>query len=214
MNWLSFIKNNFTLFVILILAAIILMQRVDIGIPGITKTKPKQVKIDGVKYNVLKHDTITTEIPVYTTVYKPGNTITCTTTVYQPVPENVDTSAILAAYYQLKVYKDTLKIKDTLGYVSVIDSISKNSIVSRKYDAMVKKYIVKEIIVVEKPAVTQVYGGGMIGLQWPNKTLVVGPTAILKTKKDQMYGIQAGVSFNAQPYVAVSSLWKISAKKK
>ena len=206
MNWFSFVKNNFTLVVILILAAIILAQRCNIGTDIINK--PKQIKIDGVKYNVLKHDTITTEIPVYTTLYKPGATITCTTTVYQPVPEHVDTSAILAAYYQLKVYKDTL------GYVSVIDSISKNSIISRKYDAKVKKYIVKEIIVVEKPAVNQVYFGGMLGLQWPNKTLVAGPSVILKTKKDQMYGVQAGMSFNSQPYVGVSSLWKISTKKK
>ena len=212
MNWFTFVKKNYALVIIALLSIIILLQRCNMGVDPVRKLN--QVKIDGVRYNVLKHDTIKTETPVYTTVYKPGKTITCTTTVYQPVPAHIDTNAILAAYYQLHIYKDTLKLKDTLGYVSVIDSISKNSIISRKYNAMVKKYTVKEIIVVEKPAVNQVYFGGMLGLQWPNKTLVAGPTAILKTKKDQMYGVQAGMSFNQQPYVGVSSLWKISTKKK
>ena len=136
MNWFTFVKKYYTLIIIAILVLIIGLQQCN---TDTSSRKLNKVKIDGVSYDVLKHDTVKTEIPVYTTLYKKGSTITVLDTIYQTVPEHVDTNAILSAYYQIRIYRDTLRLRDTLGYVFVLDSISKNSIVGRKYNAMVKK---------------------------------------------------------------------------
>jgi len=210
MIWLSFIKKNYALIIILILTAIIALQQCN---TTENKNSGDIVKIDGKKYEVIKHEIDTEYVKVTQTVVKKGEDIVHDVPVYVNVPVNVDTAAILKDYYAKYCVKDTLKLKDSLGWVSVKDTLYKNKIVYRLWNSDIHKTVIRETTIVKELPKNQLYVGDMIGLQWPNKTLVVGPSIMLKTKKDQLYGVYGGLSFNSAPYVGVSSLWKIYPKK-
>ena len=140
---LSLIKKNFNYLIILALVVIIVMQRSC----STTSNKGKEViKIEGKKYEVIKKEIDTTYIPVTHNVYKTGKDIYHDVPVYINVPENVDTNAILKDYYAVNVYKDTLILKDSLGYISVVDSISNNILLGRIWDAKVNKITIDNTI--------------------------------------------------------------------
>ena len=131
--------------------------------------------------------------------------------MYIDVPANVDTAAILKQYYALQVYKDTLHLKDSLGYIAVIDSISKNSLLGRTWDARINKTTVTNTIYL-KELTNQFYLGGSLGIQKPDD-LMIGGNAILKTKTDKIFGLGFGVNTQLQPYFQGTMLWKLSFKK-
>lgn len=206
---LSLIKKNFNYLIILALVVIIVMQRSCSSTPG----SPKEtIKIDGKKYEVVKKETDTIRVEVAHNVYKQGKDIYHDVPVYVNVPANVDTAAILKEYYAMRVYKDTLKLKDSLGYIAVTDSISKNILLGRTWDAKVNKIQIDNTIYLKEPARNQVYIGGSLGMQKPSY-LTLGGNLILKTKTDHMYGIGAGVNSQLNPYFQGTILWKISLKK-
>src|SRR6056300_104129 len=53
-------------------------------------------------------------------------------TEYDTIPRDIDTVAILKDYYARYFYTDTLTL-DTLGYVVLNDTITKNSILNRSF---------------------------------------------------------------------------------
>lgn len=206
---LSLIKKNFNYLIILALVVIIVMQRSC----STTSNKGKEViKIDGKKYEVIKKEIDTTYIPVTHNVYKTGKDIYHDVPVYINVPENVDTNAILKDYYAVNVYKDTLILKDSLGYISVIDSVSNNILLGRIWDAKVNKITIDNKIYLKELPKNQVYIGGSLGMQKPSN-LTVGGNLLLKTKKDHIYGIGVGVNSELNTYFQGTMLWKISLKK-
>jgi hypothetical protein len=206
---LSLIKKNFNYLVILALVVIIIMQRSCSSTPG----SPKEIiKIDGKKYEVVKRETDTIRVEVAHNVYKKGQDIYHDVPVYIDVPANVDTAAILKEYYAMRVYKDTLQLKDSLGYIAVTDSISKNTLLGRTWDAKVNKTVIDNKIYLKELPKNQVYLGASLGFQKPNDVLF-GGNAILKTKNDHMYGIGLGVNSQLNTYFQGTMLWKISLKK-
>ena len=96
------LKIDIKVILIVILIVIILFMR-DCSSKGITLNsdgKPVQtIKVDGKPYEVIKHTSDTQYITKYTTIYKKGDDITHDSTIYVPIPVNVDT---------LKILKDTL----------------------------------------------------------------------------------------------------------
>ena len=77
------------------------------------------------------HDTLYLELPVPFPVLR--DTIIYRDVVVNPV---VDTLAILGIYNTKKVKTDTLKLE--YGYITIIDTISGNTVVSRKYFSKMK----------------------------------------------------------------------------
>ena len=171
------------------------------------------VKIDGKTYEVIKKVTDTLKIPVVHNVYKKGEDIYHEVPVYVDVivPSNIDTGLILKKFYATHVYKDTLRLKDSLGYVAVTDSISKNVLKSRVWDARVNKVTVTNTIYL-KELVNQWFLGGSVALQRPTQISISG-NAILKTKKDRLYGVGVGINSQLQPFIQGSMLWKFPFKK-
>lgn len=175
------------------------------------------IKIDGKKYQVIKREIDTQYVDKIKIVKKPGEDIYHDTTIYVSVPQQVDTSKILEQYYAKNVYKDTLHLDDSLGYVSVIDTIKENKIHYRTFDSKVREKVINNKIYVKEPPKRQLYIGTYLGVNQSEilKTLNVG--LIYKTKNDRMYHLGAGVinqtPNNLSPVINGGIFWKIRVKQ-
>lgn len=122
----------------------------------------------------------------------------------------VQYDSLLREYFALKVYADTVRL-DTLGYVSVIDSVQKNGIIGRSFHTNYKiptVTVTKTITHYAPPTSALFFGGGVEG----NKTLGVTGAHVgilYKSKKDKIVGLNVGSSIGTQLTYGISSYWKI-----
>jgi len=204
---------------IAVLVVIVLLEYFNPGgvMPG------KTIRIDGKKYEVIKHTIDTVEVEKVKVVTKKGQDIVHEVIEHDTLVKlvDVDTTAILKDYLAKVIYKDTLKLDDGLGIVAVTDTIHKNRILGRTFTANVKERIIKEELIVKEPAKNQVYYGFNGGFNKADVVSHVGAGVILKTKKDKIYQLGAGVANrtvdgtngNLSPYVGAGVYWKIKLKK-
>lgn len=204
---------------IAVLVVIVLLEYFNPGgkMPGRT------VRIDGKKYEVIKHDIDTFEVVKTKVVTKKGADIYHETIVEKEViiPAVVDTAALLKDYYSKVLYKDVLVLPDSLGTVAVTDTISQNKILGRTFDAKVKQREIKETLIVKELPKTQVYYGFNGGFNKTDVVSNIGAGVIIKTKKDKIYQLGAGVANRVtdgtngtlSPYVGAGVYWKIKLKK-
>ena len=204
---------------LVLLIAIVVFQQCG----GNKKGTGEIVKVDGKKYELIKHEIDTVEVVKTKIVTKKGEDIYHETIVEHEVrvPVNVDTNAILKEYYTKVLYKDVLVLPDSLGTVAVTDTISQNKIFGRTFNANVKQRTIKETTIVKELPKNQVYFG--FGGQF-NKVDFIGGLStgvILKTKTDKIYQVNLGVSNSTidgvngefKPYVGAGVYWKIRLKK-
>jgi hypothetical protein len=204
---------------IAVLVVIVLLEYFNPGgkMPGRT------VRIEGKKYEVIKHDIDTFEVVKTKVVTKKGEDIYHETIVEKEVviPAIVDTQALLKDYYSKVLYKDVLVLPDSLGTVAVTDTISQNKIMGRTFDAKVKERTIKETLIVKELPKTQVYYGFNGGFNKADVVSNIGAGVIVKTKKDKIYQLGAGVANRVtdgtngtlSPYVGAGVYWKIKFKK-
>lgn len=120
---------------------------------------------------------------------------------------------LLGKYLALVEFRDTIRL-DTLGYVAILDTINQNYIKGRSVRTNYKIPTITNTITIqhyEKPKAQLYYGFGL-GL---NQTLApVGASGglILKTKKDQLIGVQVGTGIEGGINYGFSSYWKIKLK--
>ena len=93
---------------------------------GNKKTTGEIVKVDGKKYELIKHEIDTVEVVKTKVVTKKGEDIYHETIKEVTIPAIVDTQALLQDYFAKNIYKDTLQLPDSLGTVSLIDTITQN----------------------------------------------------------------------------------------
>jgi hypothetical protein len=192
---------------ILILISIITIQNVGFG------KKPDIIYVDGKPYEVIKWKIDTQEVVKRITITKPGEIIYRDTTIYVEVPKDVDTTQILKNYFAKNVYKDTLIFPDTLGYVSVIDTISKNTIFKRTFDAHVRERIITDTKIVKDPPKIQVFLGGDVQFSKSNFVNSIGTGMMLKDKRDRIYHLGVGVTENnLAPYLRLGYYKKLKIK--
>jgi hypothetical protein len=204
---------------IAVLVVIVLLEYFNPGgkMPGRT------IRIDGKKYEVIKHDIDTFEVVKTKVITKKGSDIYHETIVEKEVviPAVVDTQALLKDYYSKVLYKDVLVLPDSLGTVSVTDTISQNKILGRTFDAKVKERTIKETMIVKELPKTQVYYGFNGGFNKTDVVSNIGAGVIVKTKKDKIYQVGVGVANRVtdgtngalSPYVGAGVYWKIKFKK-
>lgn len=151
---------------------------------------------------------------------KPGKVIHDTTQI--PPQYLADTNytrlkfqydSLLKEFFALKIYADTVRL-DTLGYVSIIDSVQKNGILGRSFHTNYKipTITITQTITHYDPPKAQLYYGFGLDL-----SPTLAPTGahgglILKTKKDQLIGVQVGTGTNGGINYGFSSYWKIKLK--
>ena len=165
--------------------------------------------IDGKPYEVIKHEIDTIDIVKTKTITKQGKDIYHDTTIFVQVPMNVDTMAIIKNYFAKNVYKDTLHLPDSLGYVILLDTISKNTIESRMFTASVKQRTIKETTIVKELPKTKIFWGVGLGFDKTNYIHHVGANLLINTKCDKLYNIGAGVDINKTPFINASIYWKL-----
>jgi hypothetical protein len=170
---------------------------------------PKIKYVAGKPYEVIKHEIDTVDIIKTKVITKQGKDIYHDTTIFVQVPMNVDTLEIIKMYFAKNVYKDTLRLPDSLGYVVLLDTISKNTIESRMFTANVKQRTIKETTIVKELPKTKIFWGVGASFDKVNFVNNIQVNLLLNTKCDKLYNIGAGVDINKTPFVNASIYWKI-----
>ena len=167
------------------IAALIIYVLLQWFNPGGVMPGGRTIRIDGKKYEIIKHEIDTLEVVKTKVVTKKGEDIYHETIVEKEViiPAVIDTAALLKDYYSKVLYKDVLVLPDSLGTVSVIDTISQNKILGRTFNASVKERTIKETMIVKEPARNQVYYGLNAGFNKEDYVSAIGAGLILKTKR-------------------------------
>ena len=163
-----------------------------------------------------KKDPVEPEVIV--TIETKWDTVNVTQTEYVPkwrtkvvtehdtIPQDIDTMSILKDYYAKYHYTDTLTL-DTLGYLVLNDTISKNSVLSRSFTSDISiptTTIIKEIYLNKR----EFYWG--MGVNGGTSQLdYVGGEFMFKNKQRNMYGIGVGVNQDLQPTISGRIYWKI-----
>ena len=206
-------KQNFFLIIILVLISVIVIQQCtsDSG-----SDKPI-IKVDGKKYELLSQKIDTVIVDRWKTKYVKGEDIYHETIVEKenkveiPVYVKADTERILKDYHAKVLYKDKLVLDNDLGSIEVTDTISQNKIIGRKWNAQIKERTITDTKIVKELPRNQVYAGlsGVVG----NQNVLVGPQISLKTKKDNIYGLNVYLDNNLNKYIGFNLAWKIKLKK-
>jgi hypothetical protein len=117
--------------------------------------------------------------------------------------------ALVIAYLAKKIYTDTVKL-DTLGYVTVSDTVHKNELQNRsyKYNYKIPTVTVTTTITKQTPPKGALFmGGGVTGNSNEVKSFFGG--FLYKSKKDKVFGLNIGLNGNSKIVYGVQSYWKI-----
>ena len=179
------------------------------------------VKVDGKKYELIKHEIDTFEIVKTKVVTKKGEDIYHETIKEVIIPTIVDTQALLQDYFAKNIYKDTLQLPDSLGTVSLIDTITQNKILGRTFNASVKQRVIKETTIVKELPKTKLFYGFEGGFNKADVVSHLGFGVLVNTKKDKMFHLGLGVANRTTdgtsgaltPYIGGGVYWKLKLKK-
>lgn len=210
------LKLDIKVILIIILGLVIVFMR-TCDSNNKTKVPTEKVKINGKTYEVIKYVRDTIYVPKYITIYKRGKDIYHDTTIYVKVPVDVDTAQILRDFYAKNVYNDTIKLEDSLGLVTINDTISQNKILGRNFNAKINQKEIHETLTVKEPPKRQMYVGLNTSVDNYVGLSTIGTSVIYKDKKDKMYQIGVGVNNHnmskLSPYINGGVYWKLKLKK-
>jgi hypothetical protein len=203
---------SFQNIIILALVSFVLYKQCTVEDKEITK-----IKVDGKNYELLKHKVDTVIVEKVTTKYTKGNDIYHETIVEKehevkvPVYIKADSERIIKEYHSKVLYKDKLVLSDGLGIVEITDTISRNKIIGRRWNAQINERTITDTKIVKELPKNQIYVGaqGVVG----NNVVMAGPQLTLKTKKDNLYGVNFFLDANGNKYYGASVGWKIRLKK-
>lgn len=189
---INFFKNIDTktiiIFGLVIVIFLLHMCSTDVSKDG------KTVKFGNKTYTVIKHDVDTVVVPVKQIVYKKGEDIYHEKIVFvENKIHELDTNKIVKDYYSQVIYKDTLKLKDSLGYITILDTIYNNSLVSRKWESYVNKFTIKDVTILKENPRNQFFVGGFGGYNTKLNSIYLGPTIMLKNKNENTVNLGIAV---------------------
>jgi hypothetical protein len=165
----------------------------------------KNIFIDGKKYEVIKKERDTfykTDTQIF---YRRGE-IPHDIDSSAQIPIEVDTQLILRDYYARVSYRDTINLKDSLGYFIILDTITENRILSRKFESRVNIPTFRETIYL-KEIKRDFYLGPSVQI---GGIPSIGADFHIKTKKEILIGLGLGLNFESSPYARGSISWKIN----
>lgn len=199
---MKFIKDNFLSLIILLLVFILFFSRGKETI--VTKTLKDTVW-------VYKDSIIYTKPQVIKTV----------SVLYKDRPKeylpDTNYASLVLQYNKLvdkfldsNIYQDSIKI-DSIGHVYVQDTVSNNLLKGRSYSYSLKYPIINTYT--PTPPKNQLYYGGQISGNPIEIINNIQLGVLLKTKKDRIVGINAGINSQGTITYGVSSYWKFKLKK-
>lgn len=126
------------------------------------------------------------------------------------IPANVDTTSIIADYFSKVVYSDTVDF-DTNGYIAVLDTISENQIISRRYDSHL---ILPKTIITNTVSNRSLYGGISVTTnKVPSNRGIKGELLYKPKKGNKVYGVGYGLNGDGSTSLTGKVLWKLRFKK-
>ena len=115
-------------------------------------------------------------------------------------------------YMAKNIYTDVIKL-DSLGEITITDTVQHNNLLLRKCDHHYKIPTITKTIEVPKPPRRQLYIGGAVGATYPVSISSVQAGMLFKNKKDQIFGLSVGLDTRGVMTYSLSSYWKISFKR-
>jgi len=208
----STIKN-----IVLIALIAIFVYQLKSGKINIGKT----IMVAGKPYEVIKEIHDTTEVTKTKVVTKKGADIVHETIKEVQIPAVVDTAALLHDYFAKNIYKDTLRLPDSLGYVFLTDTITKNQILGRTFNAKVKQRVITNTTIVKELPKTKVFYGIEGGFNKADVVSHLGLGVLINTKSDKIYNLGIGVANRTtdgtngklSAYINGGVYWKIRLRK-
>ena len=203
-------KFDYKYVVIVVLVAIIILMR------SCESTFFPQEPVVITKYDTIwkeTHDTITKEVEVVKIQYvKPEGP-------QYTAGENIDTcrarfNYLLKQHIARRTYKDTIAL-DSLGTITVIDTVWLNKLGKRTYIKDYKIPLVTKTVTIIKQAdpKRQLYiGGNLFGDKRTLQSFT--PGVLYKDKKDRLYQANVGVNFDGTLTFGIGTYWKINLNKK
>jgi hypothetical protein len=178
------------------------------------------LKLDSIPYAVSDTVTVDSLVEVEVEIEVPVE-IEVEKRIEVPVLTPVDTNEILKVYFVKIEHREVLTLPNNVGTVTITDTISKNSIVNRKFISDIKQMIVKDTIYTKEPKKGQMFFGFNGGLNKSNVVSHIGTGLMYKTKEDKIFHVGLGVanrlldgtSGQFTPYVDGGVYWKIKLKK-
>ncbi len=203
----EFIKKHFMNIVVLIVLLIVFLQT----------CKKQTVQVDGPKIIrdttwIIKDSTVYSKPQVVKTITVP---VEQWSTEYLP---DTNYSKLVKQYTELaekflasNIHADSVKI-DSIGYVHIRDTVSRNLLTGRSTSYNLKYPIVKETLIVPEKKRNQLYVGGLLQGNRSSAVDAISAGALFKTKKDQIYGVTAGINSSGQVQYGVQLYWKLKLK--
>jgi hypothetical protein len=201
-------KLDFKYIIIIVLVVIIILMRSCDDSTII----PQSTVIT--KYDTLwkkTHDTIIKKVKVVDVKYVPIKELTPS--------NNIDTckarfNSLLKEHSKQTTYKDTIKL-DSLGIITVIDTVWRNALKERTYIRDYKiPLVTKTITIIKQPdPKRQLYiGGNLFGDRRTLQSFT--PGILYKDRKDRIFQANVGVNFDGTLIYGIGTYWKINLNKK
>lgn len=197
--------NNIQPVLIIVLIVVIILQRNCSG-PSVNLNLPNNnVLTEGAVITKIetKWDTITLDSLVYVPKW---NTKIEYRTEYETIIQDIDTVSILKDYYSKYFYSDTIDL-DSLGNIIINDTITKNSILSRKIKPSIyipTTTITRDSLITKR----ELYYG--LGLATNKQQFsYVGGELLYRSRRKHVYGVGIGVNNELQPVLSGRIMWKI-----
>lgn len=115
-------------------------------------------------------------------------------------------------YASNKIYVDSVAV-DTLGYITVIDTVSKNTLLTRKYFHDYKIPIITITKKIPLPPKRELFLGAGLSFNYPTVPQSITTGLIFKDKKNHLFGLQCGVNTKGIVTYNASVYWNINFKK-
>lgn len=174
-------------------------------------------------------DTVGIEIPIHDTIPQEVEVeVQVPIEVEKPVPYAVhdtiqtivDTNAIVSGYLNAQnIFTNTYKFPKNQGSITIIDTISKNKLIGRKYTTKITPIV--DTLRIPEPFKRKVYAGLEGGFNKADFVSSVGAGILINSKEDILYNLGIGVNNRTTdgtngtftPYIKGGVYWKIKIKK-
>jgi hypothetical protein len=204
----EFIKNNFLNLVVLIVLGIVLFQTCDKSKQVVTPTIKKDtvwIHKDSTVYSkpqVVKTQPYAVPIDRWNTEYLPDTNYSKLVLQYE---------AVVRELLSKNISVDSVKI-DSVGYVHVTDTVTKNLITGRSYKYSLKYPVITNTITIPEKKRNQYYIGGLVQAEPLVDIRQLSAGLLLKTKYDHIYGVNAGFTRDGQVIYGIQTYWKIKLR--
>ena len=124
-----------------------------------------------------------------------------------------DTLKAIKDYLATRYYRDTLDLKDSAGYIVLMDTISRNKAIGRGIQASINKTTVTTTITVPAPKRVTLYVGINAVGNKENTIYAVGGSFGIMAKNGKYYGAIVQLTKSGQPMYGAQILLPIRLRK-